>query len=83
MFDCVRSIPFLVIVGCVRSKNSVRPCLYDEVVMHVISEGGVFEFLFRGCTNNCVVLYELRQYRFEFILMYKTQITCVNVIKKV
>ena len=33
------SIPFSVMVGCVQAKSSVGPCIYDDVVMHVLSKG--------------------------------------------
>ena len=82
MVDCVRSIPSMVTVGCVRSKASVRPYVSYEVIMHVIVKGSVFYFIFHGHTKNGVVLCESHQYWFEFGSMYKTQMPHVNVMKK-
>ena len=45
MFYCVSSIPFAIMVGCVRFKVSVHPHVYDDVEMHVIFKGGVFDFI--------------------------------------
>ena len=36
VFDCVRSLPFMVTVGCGRAKASVRPHISDDVAMHVL-----------------------------------------------
>ena len=45
MFDHVGSIPFEVMVGCVTAKVYVCPHVPDEVVMHVIVKGEVFELI--------------------------------------
>ena len=55
MFDRVIFIPFTITFGCVRSKASVCKCVPDEVVMPIQFEGDVFEFVFRGHTNNGIV----------------------------
>ena len=39
VFDCVRSLPFIVNVECGRSKASIRPHISDDIVMHVLSKG--------------------------------------------
>ena len=83
MFDHVRSFPLAVTVVCVRAKASVRPCIPYNVIMFVVVEGNVFEFIVRRRTNNGVVLYELIQNWFEFVAMYNTQIPHENVMKKV
>ena len=52
MFDYVRSIPFTVMVGCVRAKESVSPRVYYDVEIHVIVKGDVFYIICRGHTKN-------------------------------
>ena len=42
-------------VGCVSSKESIRPRIPDDVVIHVIAKGGIFESTFFGSMNNGIV----------------------------
>ena len=69
MFDCVKSIQFVIIVVCVRVKASVCKCVYEDIVMHVIFKWDVFEV--KGCVHRKkgVVFCELRQDRFEFVMV--------------
>ena len=83
MFDRMISLPFAVKVRCMRAKASVRPHILDDVVMHVVVKGGVFEFIGHGITSNRILLCESLHYWFEFVTMYKTQMTHVKVTKKV
>ena len=76
-------ITIAIAVRCVRSKAYFRPHIYDDVIMHVIFKGELFEFICHGRTKNRVVFCELYQDWFEFIEVYKTQTTRVNVKKKV
>ena len=39
MFDFVRSLPFMVTIGCGRAKTSVCPHISDDFVMHVLAKG--------------------------------------------
>ena len=52
MFDCVKSIQFVIIVVCVRVKASVCKCVYEDIVMHVIFKWDVFEFIYHEIMNN-------------------------------
>ena len=83
VFDYVSSFPFAVMVIFVSSKAYVRPRMSDDVVMHVVVKGGVFEFIGCGQMNNGIVVCELRQDWFEFFAMYKTRMPHINDIKKV
>ena len=58
MFDNLRFPPFAVMVGCVRAKASVRPSILHDVVMNELFNGGVFDFIGLGSTNNWIVLCE-------------------------
>ena len=69
MFDCVSSFPFAVMVRCVRATMSVLPHILDDIVMHVIAKGDIFQFIGHGYTNTGIVLCESRQYWFEFVAM--------------
>ena len=83
MFDLITSITDGFMFFHVRFKASVRPCVYDNIAMHVIVEGGAFEVVCLWHTNNGIVLYESFQYWFDFITMYKTQISRVNIMNKI
>ena len=61
IFDHLLFYPFLVTVGFVRAKASVRPHIIDGALMHKVVKGGVFEFIGLGRTNNCIVFCELHQ----------------------
>ena len=74
--------PFVVTVGYVRAKSSVRPHTSNDVVMHEVFKWNVFYFIGLGHTKNYIVLYELRQYWFKFFAMYKTRVPNSNVMKK-
>ena len=54
MFDNIFISPFLDRI--VRAKASVRPHLFDVVLMHVVVKGGVFQFIRRIRTKNLNVL---------------------------
>ena len=58
MFDHVRYFPFVVLVGCVRSKAYDLPLISNGVAMYVLVKGDVFEFIVRGLTKNSIVLCE-------------------------
>ena len=51
---------FVVTVGCVGSNASVRLRILDDVVMHKVVKGGVFEFIWIGRMKNVIVLCESR-----------------------
>ena len=74
---------FAVMVVCVRSKEYVRPHILDDVVMHEVFKGDIFEFIALGNTNNWIVLCESQQDWFQFVTMYKTRTTHGNFTKKV
>ena len=83
MFDHLRFNPFAVTIGHVRAKVSFCTCILDDVVIHEVFKGDVFEFIGLGRTKSWIVLCELRQYWFEFFAMYKTSMSHANVMKKV
>ena len=83
VFDCVNSPPCTVTVGCVMSKASVRPRISYDIIIQLVVEGGVLEFIELGKNKNYIVLRESRQYWFEVVVMYKTQVPRVNDMKKV
>ena len=60
MFDNL-FYPFTVTVRCVRSKVSVWPRIFDDIVMHEVVKGDIFEFAGIGRTKNWIVLCESRQ----------------------
>ena len=82
MFDIFFCSLFLVTVGFVRTKVYVRPHIFDDVVMHEVVKGGIFKFIGRICTNNCMVFCELHQDWFYFFSVYKTRMSNENVVKK-
>ena len=45
MFDHLLFNPFEVMVGCVRSKVSVRQNISNDAVMHVVVKGDVSEVI--------------------------------------
>ena len=45
MFDHFLFSPFSITVGFVRAKVSVRPHIFDGVVILEVVRGGVFEFI--------------------------------------
>ena len=73
----------MVAVVCVRITSSVCTHKSDNVVMHAVAEGGIFEFIGRGHMKKGIFLCDLRQDWFEFVTMYKNQMTHVNVIKNI
>ena len=60
MFDNLVFSAFVVMVGCVGSKASVRLLILDDVVMHEVVKGGVFEFIGFVRMKNWIVLCEFR-----------------------
>ena len=70
-------------VGCVRAKESVRPHILDDVVMHVLVEGGAFEIIGGGFKKKYIVMCESLQYWFKFVVIYKNQMPHANVMKNV
>ena len=58
MFDCVRSIPFSVMVRCVSAKSSVHPRVSDDVVVIVIFKEDVFYFICHELRKNGIVFCE-------------------------
>ena len=83
MFDPVRFYTFAVMVGCVSSKASVRTHGSDDVVIHAIVKGNLFNFIGLGGMKNRIVLCELRQDWFGFFAVYQTLIPHVNFMKKI
>ena len=83
VFDRVYFFPCAVTVDCVRAKASVHPRALYDVIMNIVAKGDILEFIVIGGTNNWVVLLESRQYWFEVVVMYKTQMPRVNDMKKV
>ena len=75
--------PFAVIFVFVRAKASVCPPILDTLVMHEVVKGGMFYSIGIGLMKNWIVLCESRQDWFEFVVMYKTCMPHVNVMKKV
>ena len=47
--------------GILRAFASVRPRIFDVVIMNVEVKGYLFEAIGRGLTKNCMVLCELHQ----------------------
>ena len=47
--------------GILSAKASVRPRIFDDVVIHEVVKGDVFEFIGRGRTKNWMVLCESHQ----------------------
>ena len=66
-----------------RAKASVRPHIFDDVVIHEVVKGDVFEFIGLGRRNNWMVLCESHQEWFYFAVMYMTRMTLANVKKNV
>ena len=56
MFDHMSYLPFTFTVGCVRAKASLHPHISDDIVMHVVVKGKVFEFIGRGIMENGILL---------------------------
>ena len=56
-------------VGCVRAKTSICPHISDDIVLHVVVNGDLFELIGLGRTKNGILLCELRQDWFEFVAM--------------
>ena len=83
MFDNSLFFPFPATVGFVRAKAYVRPCIFDDVIMHEVFKGGVFQFIGVGRTKYGIVLCESPQDWFEVVVIYKTLMTHANFIKKV
>ena len=50
--------------GIVRAKASVRPGLFDMVVMSLVFKGNTFEFIGLRPTKICMVLCDSHQYWF-------------------
>ena len=82
-FDHVKFISDEVTFVRVMSKVSVLPCIYDGIVMHVIAKVGVFDFVWLGRTSNWIIICELREDWFDFIVVYYYQIPCVNVMNNI
>ena len=61
MFDKFFFSPFVIRVAFVMAKASVHPNMIDNVIMHEVVKGDVFEFIGIGSTKNWVVLCESRQ----------------------
>ena len=78
MFDTLIFYPFPFMVVCVRAKESICPCISDDVTMHEVVKGDAFKFLGLGRTKNWIVLCESRQDWVEFVAMYKTCMTHAN-----
>ena len=55
MFDHLLFSLFVVMVICVRSKASVRPHIFHDIVMHEVVKEDIFEFIVLGRRKNWVV----------------------------
>ena len=80
MFDHLRFSPFAITVGSVRAKASVRPCISDDVVIHEVVKGDIFEFKVIGRMKNYILFFESHQDWFEFVEMYKNHMPYGNVM---
>ena len=69
--------------GCVRVQASVLPYVTDIFVIFREVEWEVLEFIIPGGKNKWILLNESRQYFIGFLVMHKTEITHVNVVKDV
>ena len=58
MFDNLLFSPFAVMVGSLRDKAYGIPHIFDDVVMHEVVKGGVFNFIGLGHKKNWMGLYE-------------------------
>ena len=65
------------------AKVSVCPHIVDDVIMHEVVKGGLYELIGIGHTKNLVLLCELHQYLFEFVAMYKIRVLHVKFMKEV
>ena len=61
MFDHLLFTPFVVTIGYVKYKESISPCILDDVVMYVVVKGDVFEVIGYGRTKNWIMLCKSRQ----------------------
>ena len=69
IFYFLRSIPFSVMVGCVKAKSSVGPCIHDDFVINVIFKWDIFKFICCGHKKTKIVFCVSCQDWFEFIAM--------------
>ena len=56
MFDKFFFSPFVIRVAFVMAKASVHPNMIDNVIMHEVVKGDVFEYIGRRRTNKWMVL---------------------------
>ena len=56
-------------VGCVRAKESVRPWVLGDAVMHEVIKVKIFDFIGIRHTKNMIALYEFREDWFDFFAM--------------
>ena len=61
MFDHLSFYQSLVTVICVRPKASFCPHILNDVIIHVVVKGDIFEFIGLGGTDNGILLCELHQ----------------------
>ena len=68
---------------CVGSTTSVHPFIFGVVVMLVKTERGVCEVICMGCTDNGTALCGSRQYWFDFLLVFKSQMSHIYVMENI
>ena len=64
MFYIFLFSPFSFTAGFMRANASVRPCISDDIVIHVVVKVGVFGFIGRRRTNKWMLLCESQQETF-------------------
>ena len=80
MFENLIFPPFLDRI--MRALASVRPSIFDVVIMSVVVKGDLLELICRGRTNNLMVLCQLHQDWFKLFVIYNTHMTHINVMDK-
>ena len=66
-----------------RAKASVRPHIFDVVIISVVVKWGVFEVIGRGRTNKCMVLCDFYHVNLTFMAIPTArQRPAVNPIKR-
>ena len=69
--------------GCVRGEEYVLPHVTDVFAMHRVVRREVLEFIRPGGIKRWIILDESCQEFLEFLVMHKTKIQFVNVVKDV
>ena len=67
----------------VKSTASVCLCIVDVVIMRLKAERDVSKVICTGCTDNGDALCESSQECFEFLSMFKSQMSYINLMKNI